>query len=84
MRERDGIPPGEANRDRMRRVSSQLAVLRYRLAVDRPDGPPRAFAMGARERDEMIEERAAPAEVVETDSDGGRGGRHRHHEQETQ
>jgi hypothetical protein len=28
---------------------------RYRLAIDRPDGPPRAFAMGVRERDEIID-----------------------------
>jgi hypothetical protein len=55
VRERDAIPPGEANRDRMRRVNSQLAVVRYRLAIDRPDGPPRVFAMGVRERDVMID-----------------------------
>jgi hypothetical protein len=55
VRERDGIPPGEANRDRMRRVNSQLAVVRYRLAIDRADAPPRAFAMGVRERDEVID-----------------------------
>jgi hypothetical protein len=43
----------------------------YRLAVDRPDGPPRAFAMGARERDEAIDsplyvrgELEQPGEVV--------------------
>jgi hypothetical protein len=55
VRERDAIPPGEANRDRMRRVTSILSMLRYRLAIDRPDGPPRAFAMGVRERDEVID-----------------------------
>jgi hypothetical protein len=55
VRERDSISPGEANRDRLRRVNSLLAMLRYRLAIDRPDGPPRAFAMGVRERDEVID-----------------------------
>ena len=55
VRERDAIPRGEANRDRMRRVNSQLAVVRYRLAIDRPGGTPRAFAMGVRERDQTID-----------------------------
>jgi hypothetical protein len=55
VRERNGIPFGEANRDRLRRVNSMLAMARYRLAIDRPDGPPRAFAMGVRERDEMVD-----------------------------
>jgi hypothetical protein len=55
VRERDAIPRGEANRDRLRRVNSQLATTRYRLAIDRPDGQPRAFAMGVRERDETID-----------------------------
>jgi hypothetical protein len=71
VRERDSIPPGEANRDRLRRANSMLAVVHYRLAIDRPDGPPRAFAMGARERDEAIDsplfvrgELDQPGEVV--------------------
>jgi cytochrome c553 len=55
VRERDAIPPSEANRDCLRRVNSLLAMSRYRLATDRPDGPPRAFAMGVRERDEIID-----------------------------
>jgi hypothetical protein len=55
VRERDSIPPGEANRDRQRRVNSLLAMLRYRLAIDRPGSSPRAFAMGVRERDEVID-----------------------------
>ncbi|MDR3632506.1 MAG: DUF1549 domain-containing protein [Isosphaeraceae bacterium] len=55
VRERDAIPPGEANRDRLRRANSMLATLRYRLLLDRPGGPPRAFAMGVRERDETID-----------------------------
>src|SRR5262249_48802983 len=55
VRERDAIPPGEANRDRLRRANSMLSTLRYRLLIDRPDGPPRAFAMGARERDEAAD-----------------------------
>ena len=55
VRERDAIPPGEANRDRQRRANSMLATLRYRLLIDRPGGTPRAFAMGARERDEAID-----------------------------
>ena len=55
VRERDAIPPGEANRDRLRRATSMLATLRYRLLIDRPGGPPRAFAMGARERDEAVD-----------------------------
>jgi hypothetical protein len=54
VRERDSIPPGEANRDRLRRVTSMLATLRYRLLLDRPGEAPRAFAMGVRERDESI------------------------------
>ena len=71
VRERDSIPPGEANRDRLRRTNSLLAMVRYRLAVDRPDGPPRAFAMGALERDEVADsplyargELDQPGEVV--------------------
>ena len=71
VRERDSIPPGEANRDRLRRTTSLLAMARYRLAIDRPGGPPRAFAMGARERDEVVDsplyvrgELDRPAEVV--------------------
>jgi len=55
VRERDSIPPGEANRDRLRRANSILAMLRHRLAIDRPSGPPRTFAMGARERDELVD-----------------------------
>ena len=71
VRERDAIPPGEANRDRLRRTNSLLAMVRYRLAVDPPDGPPRAFAMGALERDEVADsplyargELDQPGEVV--------------------
>ena len=52
VRERDSIPPGEMNRDRLRRANSMLSTLRYRLLIDRPGGAPRAFAMGVRERDE--------------------------------
>lgn len=55
VRERDAIPPGEGNRDRLRRTTSLLSMLRYRLAIDRRDGPPRAFAMGVRERDEVVD-----------------------------
>ncbi len=54
IRERDSIPPGEGNRDRVRRANSLVAMLHYRLAIDRRDGPPRAFAMGVRERDEAV------------------------------
>ena len=71
VRERDAIPPGEANRDRLRRANSMLATLRYRLVVDRPGGSPRAFAMGVRERDESVDsplyvrgELDQPGEVV--------------------
>ena len=71
VRERDSIPPGEANRDRLRRANSMLATLRYRLLIDRPGGPPRAFAMGVRERDEAVDsplyvrgELDQPGEVV--------------------
>ena len=55
VRERDAIPPGEANRDRLRRTNSMLATLRHRLLMDRPGGSPRAFAMGVRERDEALD-----------------------------
>ncbi|WP_406694256.1 DUF1549 domain-containing protein [Singulisphaera sp. Ch08] len=55
VRERDAIPPGEGNRDRLRRTTSLLSMLRYRLAIDRPNGSPRAFAMGVRERDEFVD-----------------------------
>jgi hypothetical protein len=55
VRERDAIPPGEANRDRLRRANSMLATLRHRLLIDRPGGTPRAFAMGVRERDEAVD-----------------------------
>ena len=55
VRERDAIPPGEANRDRLRRANSMLATLRHRLLMDRPGGSPRAFAMGVRERDEPVD-----------------------------
>jgi hypothetical protein len=54
VKERDAIPPGEANRDRLRRTNSMLATLRYRLAIDRPGDTPRQFAMGVRERDEGV------------------------------
>jgi hypothetical protein len=71
VRERDSIPPGEANRDRLRRANSMLATLRYRVLIDRPDGPPRAFAMGVRERGEVVDsplyvrgELDQPGEVV--------------------
>ena len=55
IRERDSIPPGEGNRDRMRRANSLVAMLHYRLAIDRRDGPARAFAMGVRERYEAVD-----------------------------
>ena len=55
VRERDAIPSGEANRDRLRRTNSILAMLRYRLAMDRPGQSPRAFAMGVQERDEIVD-----------------------------
>ncbi|HVX14249.1 MAG TPA: DUF1549 domain-containing protein [Pirellulales bacterium] len=55
VRERDAIPPGEANRDRLRRSNSMISTLRYRLLIDRPAGAPRAFAMGVRERDEPVD-----------------------------
>ena len=55
VRERNAIPPGEANRDRLRRANSMLATLRHRLLIDRPGGSPRAFAMGVRERDECVD-----------------------------
>ncbi len=71
VRERDAIPPGEANRDRLRRTTSMLASARHRLMMDRPGGSPRAFAMGVRERDEAIDsplyvrgELDQPGEVV--------------------
>ena len=71
VRERDSIPPGEANRDRLRRANSMLATVRYRLLIDRPGGPPRTFAMGVRERDEAVDsplyvrgELDQPGEVV--------------------
>ncbi len=71
VRERDAIPPGEANRDRLRRANSMLSTLRYRLLIDRPGGTPRAFAMGVRERDEAVDsplyargELDQPGEVV--------------------
>src|SRR5262249_51731672 len=38
IRERDAIPSGETNRDRLRRANTMLAIVRYRLAVDRPGG----------------------------------------------
>jgi hypothetical protein len=71
VRERDAIPPGEANRDRMRRTTSMISTLRYRLLMDRPGASPRAFAMGVRERDEVLDsplyirgELDQPGEVV--------------------
>jgi Protein of unknown function (DUF1553)/Protein of unknown function (DUF1549)/Planctomycete cytochrome C/EF hand len=71
VRERDSIPPGEASRDRLRRANSMLAMVRYRLAVDRKDGPPRTFAMGVCDRDLVVDsplfvrgELDQPGEVV--------------------
>ena len=71
VRERDSIPPGEANRDRLRRANSMLATVRYRVMIDRPGGTPRSFAMGVRERDEAVDsplyargELDQPGEVV--------------------
>ncbi len=55
VRERDAIPPGEANRDQLRRTNSLLAMLRHRMLIDRPGGSPRAFTMGVRERDEVVD-----------------------------
>ena len=55
IRERDRIPQGEANRDRMRRSSSMIATVRHRLLMDRPGDSPRAFAMGVRERIEAAD-----------------------------
>lgn len=55
VRERDTIPLDEANRDRLRRANTLLAMLRYRLAMDRPGESPRAFAMGVLERDEILD-----------------------------
>ena len=55
VQERGAIPPGEANRDRLRRVNSMLATSRYRLLIDRPGGTPRTFAMGVRERDDCVD-----------------------------
>ena len=55
VRERDTIPPGEANRDRVRRANSMISTLRLRLLVDRPGDSPRTFAMGVRERDEAVD-----------------------------
>ncbi len=55
VRERDSIPPGEGNRDRLRRANSMLATVRYRLLIDQPGGTPRSFAMGVRERDEAVD-----------------------------
>jgi hypothetical protein len=55
VRERNAIPPGEANRDRLRRTTSMLSTLRHRLLIDRAGGSPRAFAMGVRERDEAVD-----------------------------
>ena len=55
VRERDAIPRGEANRDRMRRTNSMYSTLYLRLLVDRPGESPRAFAMGVRERDEAVD-----------------------------
>jgi len=55
VRERDSIPSGDANRDRLRRTTSMLSGLRYRLAIDQPDGSPRLFAMGVRERDQAVD-----------------------------
>ena len=72
VRERDAIPPGEANRDRLRRT--ELACSRcsaFAWLIDRPGGTPRAFAMGVRERDEAVDsplyvrgELDQPGEVV--------------------
>ena len=58
---RDDIRSIEDYRDyllllvRLRRTNSLLAMLRYRLAIDRPGGAPRAFAMGAFERDQAMD-----------------------------
>lgn len=52
VRERDAVPPGEANRDRLRRANAMLATARWRLLIDRANGPTRAFAMGVVDRDE--------------------------------
>ena len=55
VKDREAIPPDEANRDRMRRANSMIATLRLRLLIDRPDNSPRTFAMGVQERDEAID-----------------------------
>lgn len=50
LSQRAKIPRGQANRDQMRRITSQISSLRYRLLVDRPDESPRVFTMGVQER----------------------------------
>ena len=69
VRERDAIPPGEANRDRLRRANSMLAMLRFRLA-HRParrhaahlrDGRPRARSRPSTARSTSAASSTSPA-----------------------
>lgn len=54
IQERDEIPQGEANRDRVRRSNSMISTLRLRLLTDRPGDSPRTFAMGVQEREVAV------------------------------
>lgn len=54
IKERDAIPQGEANRDRVRRSNSMISTVRLRLLTDRPGESPRTFAMGVQEREEAV------------------------------
>jgi len=49
LAQRAQVPRDQANRDRMRRLTSQISTLQYRLLIDRPEGDPRRFAMGVQE-----------------------------------
>jgi hypothetical protein len=55
--ERDAIPPGDANRDQVRRNNTLRSTLQHRLMMDRIGETPRAFCMGIRERHEAVDSR---------------------------
>ncbi len=55
IKSRDGLSSGDLITPRAIQTRNRIAVLKFRLASYRPDGTPRSYAMGVRERHEPID-----------------------------
>ena len=55
IKTRDGLSPNDMIAPRAIQTRNRIAVLKFRLASYRPDGTPRIYAMGVRERHEPID-----------------------------